>query len=550
MRPFEPMSLNYADRSAQSPAHSNALEPEPIETISKRSMRLRDLMHIVFKRKWLVLICFLVCSSGAVTGLLLLLSKPLYLATSQLLISPAREQMSENPSGGGVPPWLGFNAVEQAAWTIEMLKGRFLAERVVQAIGPDVLYPSAPKDSFDVFALILSIWPDKLPPENEILHEEAIETFLKNVDAKSAGRSSIVQLSFRHENPELAARVVSLLSEMYLERHLGVQRNAETDAFFQEQFAALKNKLSDSQEKISAFKQLHGITGTVDEEKDIAIQQRIRLGKELNDTRSVQPQVESRVAELRRQLASTERTPGTIEQFRESLTRLEIQESALALRMTAQHPTLLHLRKEIHALREKLRTLEPGNLYGTTSSRESLHASLEAELLRNEAEAKGLRARENAQAVKLAESQMRLHALERIQPEFIGLENELQLDENNSRLYLTKFEESRIARAMDAQKITSVRVIEQARAPTRPIDSKRNNKIVLAIVGSAVVAIAVAFVMHFVDDSLDTADDVEKVLDLPVLAAIPEIRSRLLNIDLVRPSHRAAVIRAGTEAEA
>ena len=103
---------------------------------------------------------------------------------------------------------------------------------------------------------------------------------------------------------------------------------------------------------------------------------------------------------------------------------------------------------------------------------------------------------------------------------------------------------------MDAQKITSVRVIEQARAPTRPIDSKRNNKIVLAIVGSAVVAIAVAFVMHFVDDSLDTADDVEKVLDLPVLAAIPEIRSRLLNIDLVRPSHRAAVIRAGTEAEA
>ena len=109
---------------------------------------------------------------------------------------------------------------------------------------------------------------------------------------------------------------------------------------------------------------------------------------------------------------------------------------------------------------------------------------------------------------------------------------------------------SRIARAMDAQKITSVRVIEQARPPKTPIDSKRNSKIVLAIVGSAAAAIALAFVMHVVDDSLDTTDDVEKGLNLPVLAAIPESRLRLVSPDRVRPSHGGAGIRAGAEAEA
>jgi polysaccharide biosynthesis protein PslE len=372
---------------------------------------------------------------------------------------------------------------------------------------------------------------------------------LKNVDAKSAGSSSIVQLSFRHEDPELAARVVSLLSEMYLERHLGVQRNAETDAFFQEQFAVLQNKLAESQEKIRSFKRLHGLTGSVEEEKNIAIQQRATLGKELNDTRSVQPQVRSRVAELRRQLAGTARTPGKIEQLRENLTTLEIQESSFALRMTAQHPTLLNVRKEIRALQEKLKALEPEHLYGT-STREGLHASLEAELLRNEAEAKALRALESAQALKLAEYQIRLDALERVQPEFIRLQNELEVDEQNYRLYLTKFEESRIARAMDAQKITSVRVIEQARPPNSPIDSKRNSKVVLAIVGSAAAAIALAFVMHLVDRRLDTTDDVERVLDLPVLAAIPEITFRLVTPERVRPSRSGAGIRKGIEAEA
>jgi uncharacterized protein involved in exopolysaccharide biosynthesis len=161
-----------------------------------------------------------------------------------------------------------------------------------------------------------------------------------------------------------------------------------------------------------------------------------------------------------------------------------------------------------------------------------------------------LRARERAQAVKLAEYQLRLDALERVQPQFIRLQNELEVDEQNYRLYLTKFEESRIARAMDAQKITSVRVIEQARPPNSPIDSKRNSKMVLAIVGSAAAAIALAFVMHLVDRSLDTTDDVEKVLDLPVLAAIPEITFGLVTPERVLPIRRGAGIRTGIEAEA
>ena len=121
MQPFEPMISNYADRSVLSRASSSALEEEPIEMSSKRSLHPRNLLHIVFKRKWMVLIAFLVCSVGSVAILLLIFSKPLYLASSQMLISPAREQISESRSVGDVPPWLGFNAVEQTAWTIEML---------------------------------------------------------------------------------------------------------------------------------------------------------------------------------------------------------------------------------------------------------------------------------------------------------------------------------------------------------------------------------------------------------------------------------------------
>jgi uncharacterized protein involved in exopolysaccharide biosynthesis len=430
-----------------------------------------------------------------------------------------------------------------------MLKGRFLAERVVKAIGPAVLYPSPPKKDLELLGLVSSVWVQKVSSEDEqTLHEEAIRAFLNNVDAKPVGRSSIVQLSFRHESPEMAARVVNLLGEMYLERHLGVQRNAETDAFFQAQLLALKRTLADSQEKIRAFKQLHGVTGSVDEEKRLAMEQLISLRRELNENRSEQPQVETRAAEVRRQLASTARTPSKIEQLREKITILEIQENELSLRMTAQHPTLHSLRKEIDTLRQSLSELVPANLYGT-SSRESLHANLEEELLRNEAEAKAMRAREGAQTTQIAEHQMRLDALERIQPEFSALQNQLQIEENNHRLYLTKFEESRIARAMDAHKITSVRVIEQAYPPSSPIESNRNTKTILAIVASAVGAVALAFLLHLADDTLDTSYDVERVLDLPVLASIPALRAAQAGSDIVRLRDRRADISASTSAQ-
>ena len=102
----------------------------------------------------------------------------------------------------------------------------------------------------------------------------------------------------------------------------------------------------------------------------------------------------------------------------------------------------------------------------------------------------------------------------------------MQADENNYRLYLSKFEESRISGAMDAEKISAVRVIESAQPPVTPLDSKRNLKIVLGILGSGLGALALAFLLQFLGGSLDTAEDIERYVELPVLASIPRLKAR------------------------
>ena len=514
---------------------ARTIEAEPIEDVDEaQGKSLRNLLHIVYKRKWLVLLTFLCSAAAATSFTVFVISKPSYVASSQILVSPSREQLADAtiPTGGTVAPWSGFNAVEQTAWATEILKGHFLAERVVKEIGPSVLYPKRAEGKWTALQTLFGLAPSEkaLPEEinEKVQQENAIKTLLKNITVDPAGRSSIINVSFKHGDPELAAKVVNLLGDMYVERHMGVQKNPKTDAFFQEQFIALKKKLNESEEIVAAFKQRFGITTSVKHEQELASQQQLDLRKELTETRGKRAEVQSRDAELRSQLANTSRTPATVDRRHDRLTSLEFQEGELALRLTALNPALISLRTEISKLREHLKEAEAANLYGATGSGSaggSLYASLQAELLHNDAEGKALRAREETQANKIAELQTRLDKLEGIFTDFNHLEKQALADENNYRLYLTKFEESRISGAMDAEKISAVRVIESAQTPVSPLDSKRNIKIILGILGSAFGAVVLAFLLQFLGRSLDTAEDVERYLDLPVLASIPRLKA-------------------------
>src|SRR5205814_4757494 len=131
----------------------------------------------------------------------LMLSKPMYQARAQILVSPDRDEVANltMPSGRVTR---GFNSDEQTARTIELLVGRFLGERVVRSIGPVSLYPKL-RDS-PLQALPMLSGP---PLDEQALLEKAVGRFLQNVDAEVVGKSSIVSVGFKHEDPAIAARV-------------------------------------------------------------------------------------------------------------------------------------------------------------------------------------------------------------------------------------------------------------------------------------------------------------------------------------------------------
>lgn len=489
-----------------------------------RGSFLRDFLNVIFKRKWLVLTFFL-STSLTVAAVTHFYVKPTYKASTQFLITPGRDQITDLTVAPSKGSFSSFNAntEEQVARSIELLAGRSLAEHVVETVGPLVLYPKLKEETTrSLFGIIMRPALDE-----HGLFEIAVERLMTNVAVEPAGKTSLINLSFKHENPEMAARVTNLFATLFVERQLRVLKNPKTDTFFQEQFQNLKEKLSDSENKLEAFKRRYGIVSTVKDAQDIALKQELSLRTILNDARSQQAEIASRVAQIRQQLANTAENPSTGSILRDKLTTLELQENEMALRFKAENPTLRTLREEIRLVREKVAEQESTKTFGRTATATgSLFAQLQQELLRNETEQKALRSREEASVGKLKEFQDRLNLLEQVSIEFDHLYQARQMDDQNNRLYQTKFEELRISNAMDAEKIGNVRVIEPARLPTEPIDSKKLLKLLAGVLFGLLGGVALAQVSHLMSGRLETVEDIERQLNLPVLASIPRMDSK------------------------
>jgi len=74
---------------------------------------------------------------------------------------------------------------------------------------------------------------------------------------------------------------------------------------------------------------------------------------------------------------------------------------------------------------------------------------------------------------------------------------------------------------IDIKKVDSVSVVDQAAVPDQPIKPKKTLNVLIAFVVGLMVAVGLAFLLEYLDNTIKTANDVEHVLGLPVLGIIP-----------------------------
>lgn len=74
---------------------------------------------------------------------------------------------------------------------------------------------------------------------------------------------------------------------------------------------------------------------------------------------------------------------------------------------------------------------------------------------------------------------------------------------------------------IDVKKVDSVSIVDPAVIPDKPVKPNKTLNVLIAFVVGLMASVGLAFVLEYMDNTVKTSSDVEKLLGIPVLGVIP-----------------------------
>lgn len=477
------------------------------------SEQIRDILHVVFKRKRLIGTLFL---AVALPGLIaVLLRKPSYLATAKVMISTQRTDPTLQPTD--------LTRLE----TIQLNESRVNSE--VQVIGS--------RDLLEHVVRALATTGDgSAPPHVEsvsMLFGEQVLAMSQNLGVTPIKASNVIQIDYKSADPSTAARIINRVVDEYLAYHATVHGAKGLSRFYDEQQRTLEQQLRKAEGRLSAFADSEGIVAPKDE-----IQATVRMVGEVSsavrDVNTTISGTEERVRAIRDQIASQpevvkrsqylEVNP-VVTQLSTQLLDREVDRVALLRKYTEKDRHVRDNGDEIAELKSQLEaevrdhpTVVAHQMFRTNPIREERVRTL----LDLESSLREMRARQAALDEELSRANRRLVTLQQKSIEYDRLEQDVKNRRETYELYVKREQEARISQAMDEQKLVNVDVVQRPALPLPRSDTQRASVAVLILAG-LMVGIAGAFGREYLSRSLRSEYDVGRHLGLPLLASIGEV---------------------------
>jgi Mrp family chromosome partitioning ATPase len=206
--------------------------------------------------------------------------------------------------------------------------------------------------------------------------------------------------------------------------------------------------------------------------------------------------------------------------MREKLYELEIEESKLRSRYSDGHPLLEQIQQQRKQAEEILKGM-PNDRTQTTAALNPNQKQLELDLLQTKAKKEAQQGRLTAAQKQQSELKKQLKELNEAEVQLDDLERNVQLLDGKYRMHVDKLEQARVNDALGRDGISNVKVAQAATLVTKPSAPKKPLILMLGIVLALGGALTVPIIAELFDERLNTAEQVESELGLPVLLALP-----------------------------
>jgi uncharacterized protein involved in exopolysaccharide biosynthesis len=473
--------------------------------MNRESGSARDILTVLFKHKQKIVAAFLVVVIAVAVGTFL--TAPTYEAKSSLLVKFGREYFYTPEVGEGRPTPLSTGQEELINSEVQILTDNDLIGKVIASLGPNKLYPG-----LSAFSGVSK-------------NDAAINQFRKSLIAEPVRKSNVIQVSFKHQNPELSAKAVNLLVDLFRQKHLQLYAGTNS-AFLAEQVNGYSKRLKDAEGRLEAFKQQHKVYA-LEEQRGLLFKQRMEADSADKEAESRMGELEKKIASLQSQMRSTEKNiPVASEQ-----TRLRVTEDAdsqlLALRLREQellekynedNRIVVNLRKEIAVLEDFLKRHKEN--MRVVTGKNPVYEEMEKEMVKAQTELASLQFRRASLRTQIASTDKDLKDLDAGSAALVNLTREVEMEAKNLNAYRERAEEARLSDILNLHKMANIAVIQQASIPTEPIKPRMGYNLLLALILGCVSGFGLAFFSEYAGQSLSTPQAAEKKLDIHVLGSI------------------------------
>jgi uncharacterized protein involved in exopolysaccharide biosynthesis len=480
---------------------------------------MRDLMLTAFSQKARVLLIFFCIMALSVA--IAVMVQPDYKAKSSLLVLMGTEHTFRPAAGQQFSNSGGVDAEQVLRTEASIIGSDDLHRTVIREIGIEKMYPKllekpgpigqwiADTRRFVTDSIGMTEKATGGPPSDPM--NMAIDQFARSLTITVDKKSSVIGLDFGNPDKQVAADALRILEAQYLELRTKLYGDIQAP-IVQVQQNTVGKQLADADSALQSFKQQHDISNFA-ERRAILLKQQGDLETALTKSEATIAEQTARLSQLTQQLGSAAGKKGSPASALQGMVSAYQQRQEDAQTHYRGSPAVDEARRQMLERQTDIARMQATQAYGVQTDRNKTEADLQSSLAGHDAIAAQLTAI-NKQVSALDADESQLHRLER---------NRAIL-EDNYKAVAKILDERQTVEAVEANRESSVRVIQPPRVPALPQPTRR--LILMAgIVVSMLLSIGSILVSHFFRAIYLRPEALEMDTGLTVLASVPEMRA-------------------------
>jgi uncharacterized protein involved in exopolysaccharide biosynthesis len=451
-----------------------------------------------------------------------------YEAYATLILQLGREYLYR-PEVGEAKALNPMDVLKAINGEIEILNSRDLKQRIVERMGVEAIYPElgARADAPDWLAEFKAslaqgirrlLSPNREPAATAgkpvfTTEDAAVNRLQEAIDVKGVKDSSIIHLSFEHQDPQRAVAVLAALIDAFMDKRVNIY-SGQREQFFEEQLREYEGRLSRAEAALQAFEQSNDVFD-VEEQTRLLLRRSVELEAAVRES-------DTRVREVTDKIGVVSRAGTSIFSLAPVFSNEELEQARLA----GQELLKLRMRQT-----EVLGKYAPNSrpVAAVEEEIERVKSFLEEQRSigrkRLDLELRTLTTRRDALQADLDTVRREIRRLNRLSSAHRALRRTAQRHETDFRAYADRAEEERVFRVLDAERVSNVRIVQAPIVSPHAKGLSTAVRLVLAGVVGLIAGVALAVVAERRRDLLVTPEMVADRLGLPVLARLPICRT-------------------------